>query len=178
MTYTIYRLPLEHNNRFMHHTWAMRHGGVHLNEYNAVYTGVIEAHADVQRTLEAIYVLLNENHPADYNIPSLSVSDIVELEGIGTFFCDSVGFKRLDCERRITMTDTITHRFDSTEREYILDRGWHINDDGLLELTRAQFSKAPYAGCSYEDMKKHTLMIPSLHGVTLLYEDKHFIIVK
>lgn len=74
------------------------------------------------------------------------------------------------------MTDT-THLFDALEREYIFDNGWRINDEGLLELTAKQANKAPYFRRSILDPAKHTLMIPSMYGCTLLYEGKHFIIV-
>lgn len=46
--------------------------------------------------LEAIYAIFNTNHPKDYAGRSLSVSDLVTLDGIGTYFCDSFGFRRLD----------------------------------------------------------------------------------
>lgn len=74
------------------------------------------------------------------------------------------------------MTDTI-NLFDSIAMEYIAHKGWRINADGLLVLTRAQFIGAPYTGRSYKDPTKHTIMIPSLHGSVLFFEGYHFIIV-
>ena len=81
--------------RFMRYDWTMAHGGVNVNEYDTVYTGYIEPRATVEETLEAIFTMFNVNHPADYRGRSLSVSDLVALEEIGTYFCDSVGFKQI-----------------------------------------------------------------------------------
>ena len=41
-------------------------------------------------------MVCNEDHPIGYNGHSLSVSDIVDVEGDGCYFCDRVGFKKLD----------------------------------------------------------------------------------
>lgn len=81
---------------FMSYDWTMAHGGVNINEYVTVYTGHIEPRATVHETLEAIYTMFNINHPADYKGRSLSVSDLVVLEGTGTYFCDSIGFKQIN----------------------------------------------------------------------------------
>lgn len=96
MTYTVYMLPCGHSNRFMCNAWAMDHGGVNITDYKAVYTGDIEPRETVQETLEAIYVMLNANHPKDYHVRGLSVSDLVSLEDIGTYFCDHIGFKQIN----------------------------------------------------------------------------------
>ena len=70
-----------------------------------------------------------------------------------------------------------TPRYDAVEREYIFDKGWHINDDGMLELTAKQASQELYISRSINDPTKRTLMISSTHGCTLLFEGQHFIIV-
>lgn len=82
--------------RFMRYEWTMAHGGINLDEYETVYTGQIEPAETAAETLEAIYVRFNTNHPKDYAGRSLSVSDLVTLDGIGTYFCDSFGFRKLD----------------------------------------------------------------------------------
>lgn len=98
MMYSIYMLrPCEAttNKRFMSYEWTKAHGGVNIFEYNAVYTGHIEPRTTVEETLEALYIMFNTNRPEDYKGRSLSVSDMIFLEDNGTYFCDSVGFKRL-----------------------------------------------------------------------------------
>lgn len=83
------------DKRFMRYEWTMAHGGVNLDEYETVYTGQIEPAETAAETLEALYILFNVNRPEDYSGRSLSVSDLVALD-IGTYFCDSAGFRRLD----------------------------------------------------------------------------------
>lgn len=66
--------------------------------------------------------------------------------------------------------------FDVMEREYIHKNGWYINSAGMLELTAAQAAKEPYLGRSVWEPNRRTLMIPSIHGCSLLFEGQHFII--
>lgn len=97
MMYTIYMLPREHANCFMNLAWAKRHGGVNKAEYERVCTGYISPCETVQETLEAIYAARNmDDRPDGHRIRSMSVSDLVELEGSGTWFCDSFGFKKIN----------------------------------------------------------------------------------
>lgn len=66
--------------------------------------------------------------------------------------------------------------FDALEREYIHDKGWRINADGLLELTAKQAVNEPYLDRSIWEPERHTLMIPCTTGCALLFEGQHFII--
>ena len=63
--------------------------------YDKVYTGDVEC-----SDLEEVYQMFNINHPKDYLGRSLSVSDVVEVNFGGSesefYFCDSVGFKKVD----------------------------------------------------------------------------------
>lgn len=95
MKYSIFQLPIEHDNVFMGHNFAMNHGGINFQEYKTVYTGEIEGDT-VDDILDKIYTRHNINHPADYRARSLSVSDLVALEDTGTYFCDSIGWKQLN----------------------------------------------------------------------------------
>ncbi len=98
MEYTLYQLPREHGNLYMNHKWAIAHGGINISEYNAVYTGEIPTQDTVDETLEAIFALHNTRRPEGYHDRSMSVSDLVKLEGAGTYFCDSFGFKKLEVD--------------------------------------------------------------------------------
>ena len=69
-------------------------------------------------------------------------------------------------------------KFDGIEREYISRKGWSINADGLIEITRAQARKEPYIGHSVRNPKQRMLLIAGTHGTTLLFEGQHFIITK
>lgn len=98
MKYTIYQLPIQHDNCFMDLRWAEAHGGVNLMEYHSVYSGEISAaiaEAGVSMMLDHLYMVFNINRPADYQSRSMSVSDVVVLEGIGAYFCDIFGWKKI-----------------------------------------------------------------------------------
>lgn len=74
-----------------------RHGGVKQENYEEIYTGEIYA-TEAMEALEKLYYIFNMKHPADFKGHSMSVSDIVILdgcEGAGTYFCDRFGFKKL-----------------------------------------------------------------------------------
>lgn len=94
MNYSIHQLPVENDLVFMNHSFAQEHGGVKISDYKTVYTGQIQG-SDPDKILEKLYSIFNLNHPADYKARSLSVSDLVTLEGIGTYFCDSFGWKKI-----------------------------------------------------------------------------------
>ena len=66
--------------------------------------------------------------------------------------------------------------FDNCEREYIFDRGWKINSDGLVALSAKQFEKYAYTGTLLKDPSKRTLMLPSMYGCTLIIEGLHFVV--
>lgn len=93
--YSIFQLPVEHDNLFMNYEWAMNHGGVNFRDYETVYTGEITV-TDTYAILEQIYTIFNTAHPADYRGRILSVSDLVSIENIGTYFCDSIGWQQIN----------------------------------------------------------------------------------
>ena len=67
--------------------------------------------------------------------------------------------------------------WDKIEMDFIVRRGWRVNDEGLLVLTTAQ-AKGANIGRSIRNPEQRTLMIPSLHGCTLIFEGQHFTITK
>lgn len=67
-------------------------------------------------------------------------------------------------------------QFDKLEMEYINDRGWRVNEEGLLVLTAEQARNAPHFGRSIRNPETRTIMLPSLYGCTLIFEGKHFIV--
>lgn len=73
---------------FMNYEFTMQHGGIRENTYELVFDGELE----VER-LEDIFYIFNCQLPTGYRARLMSVSDVVWAEGLGTFFCDSIGFK-------------------------------------------------------------------------------------
>ena len=60
----------------------------------SIYKTVFDGNVDAQ-DLEDVFAVLNFSQPVGYNGHSLSVSDIVEIEGSGCFYCDTFGFQEL-----------------------------------------------------------------------------------
>ena len=67
--------------------------------YKKVYErtdSVQDINADDNRYLECLFGEFNwDDRPADYTGRSLSVSDVVTINGVA-YFCDSFGWKKLD----------------------------------------------------------------------------------
>jgi len=50
---------------------------------------------DTENVLELVFNIFNQRRPFDFRGHSLSVSDVVEIEG-NYYYCDSVGFEKLN----------------------------------------------------------------------------------
>lgn len=65
--------------------------------YDKVYEGNVEC-----KSLESVFTKFNEDRPPEFTGHSLSVSDVVEIcegnesEEVGFYFCDSIGFKKIE----------------------------------------------------------------------------------
>lgn len=77
---------------FEHYDWCK--DKINLNDYQVVYEGEIEVETDPISTLEKLFEIFNINHPEDYRGHSLSVSDIMELDG-KNYYCDAFGWIEL-----------------------------------------------------------------------------------
>lgn len=103
MKYTVYQINRERDAervKFRSYGCTMREAGrINPEIYDKVYEGEIEQVSTQEKdewTLERIFKTLNTNkRPSDFKGHSLSVSDIVELDGV-RWFCDICGWKRLE----------------------------------------------------------------------------------
>lgn len=77
-----------HNLMFMNYEFTMKHGGIHEGSYELVFDGEL----DVKRP-EDVFYIFNCQLPEGYRGRSMSVSDVIWMDGLGSFFCDSFGFK-------------------------------------------------------------------------------------
>ena len=86
-----------------------RRGGTHrstaflfaqkrYNEYQKVYEGEIEGGNSEYFILEDLFSIFNVNHPEDFKGHSLSVSDVVELDG-KLWYCDSYCWHKIEEEK-------------------------------------------------------------------------------
>ena len=95
MKYEIWQLKKENLRAygFMDYEWAKEHG-FSLDDYEKTYDGEIESGRYIENTLDNVFVKFNMNRPEDFKGHSLSVSDIVVLNG-EKFYCDSLGWKAI-----------------------------------------------------------------------------------
>ena len=71
---------------------------VERNNYDLVYTAPLSASDSADAALNQLWYQFNNEHPADFQHPSMSVSDIVALKRDGVVtchYCDSFGFEQL-----------------------------------------------------------------------------------
>jgi len=72
-----------------------KYGKVNFSEYTKTYEGVLQIPTkDKYQVLDRLFEKFNINHPEDFHGHSLSVGDIVEIDGV-KFYCDSLGWKQL-----------------------------------------------------------------------------------
>lgn len=67
-----------------------QYGSVNLGDYEVVWEGSVPD----ETNFEDVFVMFNMNHPDGYIGRSLSVSDIVEMDG-KTMYCDTFGWKEM-----------------------------------------------------------------------------------
>lgn len=96
MNIRILQLPISSDVKYRGYDFILKHqGSIPLEEYDLIYEGKFDMiRGDVEVTLEEIFTKFNVDIPKDYKGHSLSVSDIVELDGV-KYFVDIVGFKKL-----------------------------------------------------------------------------------
>lgn len=97
--YKIYQLPIENNAKFMALEFVTEHNIMPtLNDYECVYECELDPRGhetDVYKVLDNIFRIFNINHPEDFHGHSLSVSDVVEIDG-EFYYCDDFGWEKLD----------------------------------------------------------------------------------
>ena len=90
----IYQMNVNSDILFMPYDFTMKHGGIDFENYDMVYEMCVIDNRNEYQILEDIYEMLNIDHPHDSRGRSLSVSDIVELNG-NRYFVDSFGYQKI-----------------------------------------------------------------------------------
>ena len=96
MNYKIYQLDIRDNNVLNTHrlfaSWDEITGsaGFDIRYYKKTYEGEVPA-GDTSDILESLFRRFNIHRPDDFRGHSLSVSDVVELDGV-MYYCDSTGW--------------------------------------------------------------------------------------
>ena len=73
--------------------WSLlnQHSKFDISQYKKVYEGEVQEEKNILHTLESIFEKFNLHHPSDFYGHSLSVSDVVVLDGVN-YYCDSYGW--------------------------------------------------------------------------------------
>lgn len=89
MNYKIYQTD-PHTCDYTFEWWSWAKDSFNFKDYELVYEGEIEAE-DTYEALEDLFRIFNVKRPEDFKGHSLSVSDIVELDG-KYYYCDNVNW--------------------------------------------------------------------------------------
>ena len=76
---------------FKHYEWAKN--VLDLNDYEVVYEGELD-YPEMPNALEELFEIFNNKRPKDFERRSMSISDIVEIDG-KNYYCDFVGWEEL-----------------------------------------------------------------------------------
>ena len=76
---------------FKHYEWAKN--VLDLNDYEVVYEGELDC-PEMPNALEELFEIFNNKRPEDFKGRSMSISDIVEIDG-KNYYCDFVGWEEL-----------------------------------------------------------------------------------
>jgi hypothetical protein len=93
MKYRIKQLKKDKESKLFQ-WWSWVKDKFDLNDYEVIYEGEIDGNSTYE-CLEQLFYIFNQEHPEDFKGHSLSVSDIVELDG-GNFYCDSHGWVNVE----------------------------------------------------------------------------------
>ncbi len=76
---------------FKHYNWCKDQ--IDLDDYKVVYEGELE-YPEMPNALEELFEIFNIRRPEDFKGRSMSVSDIVEVDG-KNYYCDAAGWVEL-----------------------------------------------------------------------------------
>lgn len=95
MKYKLLQIKDFENNNYLFRSydWA-KDCGFKLEDYEVVYEGEVRDDK-VNVILEDLFYTFNVNHPEDFKGHSMSVSDVVYLDG-KYYYTDSIGFKEVN----------------------------------------------------------------------------------
>ena len=69
-------------------------------------------------------------------------------------------------------------RWTGRTLEFILDHGLQVDEAGIIQIPAGKWSDLQYTAASIENSNIRTLLVPSDFGSSLLFENKHFVVVQ
>ena len=95
----IMKLPISSKYAFMDYNFAKDHGFSTRDYVVVYYDNAFELEVDsIDKYLDEIFYMFNQEYPNLYRTSSLSVSDIVLIDNTEWWYCDSFGWKLLKKE--------------------------------------------------------------------------------
>ena len=76
---------------FKRYEWAKN--VLDLDDYEVVYEGELDC-PEMPNALEELFEIFNNKRPKDFERRSMSISDVVEIDG-KNYYCDFVGWEEL-----------------------------------------------------------------------------------
>ena len=127
--------------RFESLDWLKSKGrAVERDNYDLVYTAPLSTFASADAALDQLWYQFNNDHPADFQHPSVSVSDIIAVKQDGVVschYCDSFGFEQL--------TDFISQKPTVAELEAQVKAGQTISLTDLADAVHREKKKSVVA---------------------------------
>ena len=127
--------------RFESLDWLKSKGrAVERDNYDLVYTAPLSTFASADAALGQLWYQFNNDHPADFQHPSVSVSDIIVLKRDGVVschYCDSFSFAQL--------TDFISQKPTVAELEAQVKAGQTISLTDLADAVHREKKKSVVA---------------------------------
>ena len=117
---------------------------VKRENYDLVYTAPLEPCNSPQAAVEQLYNQFNNDHPADYHHPSMSVSDIIAIKQDGKVschYCDSSGFTQIP---GFLLENPLKNAEMAVEDDYGMIDG--IINNGAKEPTVAELEQQARSG--------------------------------
>jgi len=103
MEYKIKQIKNYNDCEYIFDWWKLAQDKFNLEkDYETVYEGELEVEdeTDTVGILEKLFFIFNMKHPQDFKGHSLSVSDVVELNG-KNYYCDSNGWVDVETGREL-----------------------------------------------------------------------------
>ena len=94
--FQIWQVKEEYERDFAFRRFDSLKGEIKKDRYQKVYDSEVDYEfVDSMVVLEEIFRMFNVERPLDFKGHSLSVSDVVVIDGVA-YYCDSFGFKKVE----------------------------------------------------------------------------------
>jgi len=135
--------------------------------YEVVFSGKV-----AEENCEDVFRIFNTKFPTEYKGRSMSVSDVIEvISGLNNsefWFCDNMGFKKVEFEKAKAMTLVLNHNFDCVQEKRENVSIFFIGNSGLM---RVKCKKFELTRCKYSETQiGYRIICKRMDGMELKYD--------